>query len=1437
MSERFLYDVFISYSSKDRELVRDLVGKLRADRIRVWFDEDEIKPGDSIPSKIDDGLEFARVLVLCMSEHTFGSDWTRFESNTFRFRDPLNKARRFVPLRLDSAPIRGALAQLKYVDWRPSTRAAEYSMLLEACRAPVTDHDAASSRSGWLEHAFSLGNAGAVRAITVSPDGNKLVSGSADNTLRVWSVNSGRCERVLEGHSDKVLCVTWSADGRRVLSGSADSTLRVWDVQSGQCECVLVGHTNLVSSAVWSADGRRALSGSADKTLRVWDVQSGRCERVQPGHADRVLSVAWSADGRHALSASDDERLWVWDLRVGRCVRVIEGHASSVWSVVLSADGRFALSGSADKTLRVWDMLSGHCERVLEGHTDAVWSVAWSADGRFALSGSADNSVRIWDVQRGSCTHVLAGHSDGVRSVGWGAGGRRALSGSDDNTVRVWDLQRGMFEHVLEGHADVVLATTWSADGRRLLSGSADKTLRAWDVQSGLCEGILEGHTDSVLSLAWSADGRRALSGSADETLRVWDVPSGRCDRVLEGHTGHVTSLALRADGRVVLSGSADNTVRVWDVKSGRCQQVLRGHTDTVWSVAPSADGRFALSGADDNTLRVWNLQDRQCVSVLKGHSGRVCCLAWSSDGRLALSGSADNTLRVWDVQNSVCERVLEGHTGSVVSLAWSSDGRRAVSGSTDKTLRVWDVQSGLCECVLKGHTSSVTTVSWSADGRRAFSTAANNVSYVWVLDGSQASPLRPTEPSTFAPTDDENVEYTNAKVLVVGDTHSGKTALTHRLATGEWRTSEASTVGAWSTQWKLEVVAAEHGVDREIWLWDFGGQADQRLIHQLYMDGAATMLLLFDADQEDVLPGLRDWQTAIARCVPAEIPRLLVAGRIDAGFRASREKLRAFAKEQRFVYYETSAKEGTNCDQLRRDVIASIPWMHIEKRTSPRIFKRIKDEILKLRDEGQVLHTFKELRALLSLRLLDEPRFSDATLQAVIGLLDGPGVAKQLDYGTYVLLAPEWINVYAQAVLRTLRSAEHELGALPLRSIAEGRLIYQSIGRDGQTIETTRLPAAEERVVLGEMERLLRERGLCLVQGDKLVFPSHCGRDRPIVAEHPSVFVSYAVRGYLDDLYATLVVKLAGCEAFELHEVWRDSADFVTLTARRHMGVKLVRQSAVEGEISVYFGEGVSSEEQVIFAQYIHSHLQQAGETSQRLRHYVCPHCNEPKENSRALMKRLLVRGEVADTECDACGERFELWDDMERKFASPMLRAQIEAMQDAYAAQLDVRRKNKLLVLEVMARLTNADQKCFEVPGNEDEGTELQVELTDEQGEGSGRRLHLYLKAGNGHLVRRKDGAEIFAIKDQRWMRSWLAQPDPVMLVVGTFPEDDGRRGAKKPDIDVRWMEIGSVLRAQSDSGTRPVKELKFVGERLDMNSVGAWRQKVLTEKPGVR
>jgi hypothetical protein len=112
MPEEFQYHIFLSHSSKDKAMVSDVANRLRSDGLKVWFDEWILKPGDSIPGIIDEGLEHSRILVLCMSANAFGWDWAQLEAGTFGFRDPLNKEHRFIPLRLEDARRKASLEQV-----------------------------------------------------------------------------------------------------------------------------------------------------------------------------------------------------------------------------------------------------------------------------------------------------------------------------------------------------------------------------------------------------------------------------------------------------------------------------------------------------------------------------------------------------------------------------------------------------------------------------------------------------------------------------------------------------------------------------------------------------------------------------------------------------------------------------------------------------------------------------------------------------------------------------------------------------------------------------------------------------------------------------------------------------------------------------------------------------------------------------------------------------------------------------------------------------------------------------------------------------------------------------------------------------------------------------------------------------------------------------
>jgi len=159
VNNEYTYDAFLSHSAKDKAVARDVAARLQQDGVRVWLDEEQLpspagagaggrRPGegrgekpDSIPAKIEAGLEHSRVLVLCMSANAFGSDWAQLEAGTFRFRDPLNQERRFIPLRLDDAPHQRLAGAISLHQLAPGGARAGVWEILAACSRPAASNE------------------------------------------------------------------------------------------------------------------------------------------------------------------------------------------------------------------------------------------------------------------------------------------------------------------------------------------------------------------------------------------------------------------------------------------------------------------------------------------------------------------------------------------------------------------------------------------------------------------------------------------------------------------------------------------------------------------------------------------------------------------------------------------------------------------------------------------------------------------------------------------------------------------------------------------------------------------------------------------------------------------------------------------------------------------------------------------------------------------------------------------------------------------------------------------------------------------------------------------------------------------------------------------------------------------------------------------------
>jgi WD40 repeat protein len=175
----------------------------------------------------------------------------------------------------------------------------------------------------------------------------------------------------LRGHTSHVTSVVFSPEGKRIVTGSADNTVKVWDAATRREMLTLRGHSHGVTSVAFSPDGRWIVTGSEDHTARLWDARTGREILPLVGHTGTVQSVAFSPDSRRIVTADDRGRTKVWDTATGREVLTLRGNGLPC--VAFAPDGLRIVTGGPNGTATVWEAASAQ--------QIAAWAAAERASG------------------------------------------------------------------------------------------------------------------------------------------------------------------------------------------------------------------------------------------------------------------------------------------------------------------------------------------------------------------------------------------------------------------------------------------------------------------------------------------------------------------------------------------------------------------------------------------------------------------------------------------------------------------------------------------------------------------------------------------------------------------------------------------------------------------------------------------------------------------------------------------------------------------------------------------------------------------------------------------------------------------------------------------------------------------------------------------------
>jgi WD40 repeat protein len=410
--------------------------------------------------------------------------------------------------------------------------------------------------TGRIIHFFE-GHTRPVTSVVFSPDSQFVLTGSFDHTAKLWNLKNGKYVRtykgtfssfagslfkgifkgMLDGHSDYITSVDFSPNGEFIVTGSHDQTVRLWRTNTGEEIRDFKAHSKSsslkgVTSVCFNPDNDHIVAGNLDGTVRIWKTSKRREVQIFEGHADFVNSVVYSPDAKYIASGSgsailmNDRTIRIWSVDEGKEVRVLSGDSKSGISVCFCADDEMIVTSYGDGSSRRWNLRNGG--KVLSNENDnQIIRTNYEPMSRCVVTNSHDGTTKIWDVVDNEVIEIHNEESHIVITADRSSDGRLLVTGSLDQTAKLWNCATGEDLRTFYGHSGSVFSADFSPDDRFIVTGSLDNTARLWEVKTGREILNMKGHQYCVASVDYSMNGDYIATGSIDGLTTLWDVKSG----------------------------------------------------------------------------------------------------------------------------------------------------------------------------------------------------------------------------------------------------------------------------------------------------------------------------------------------------------------------------------------------------------------------------------------------------------------------------------------------------------------------------------------------------------------------------------------------------------------------------------------------------------------------------------------------------------------------------------------------------------------------------------------------------------------------------------------------------------------------------------------------------------------------------------------------
>jgi WD40 repeat protein/uncharacterized caspase-like protein len=548
-----------------------------------------------------------------------------------------------------------------------------------------------------------------------------------------------RKQQTIAAHTDFVSGLAFSPDGARLISSSADQTVAIFDARTGAELKRLQEHKEPIFALACSPTGNEAFvagghveGGAAllDKLdiaakREVQAMTEGAFLEGYTGHDAAVVSIALSFDGA---------RLATGDL--SGVVRFWKSGTDSSNTDELGAK----LSGDLANSAKMIDRIKAQIEAKQRGDngpvklartaplaelrvSGPVIALDFSSDGQLLAVATGGDQIEIFDAESREPLRKLEGKQGKVLALLFQHATHTLSVGSADKGVALWDADAGKLVQQFVGSEGAVFALAFLNDGRSLASGGKDSQVRVWDLASGKLDYSLPEPTGYVRALAVDRGGRRLAAGSRSGAITIYRLPFGRdlepsgqvfsagnnAQLILETgeHTDRVSQALFTKDGKQVITGSWDKTVRIWDAETGEMLRAIRlpsypGTQGMIYAMALSPDERFlAVAGASVEAevknvngkgeyVTMLNLATGEIVDVIGHHLNVIYGLSFAPDGKSIATGAGDNDQKslIYSVSSSGKMALVTGAMlpAMILGTAYSPDSKHVflIDGAGD---------------------------------------------------------------------------------------------------------------------------------------------------------------------------------------------------------------------------------------------------------------------------------------------------------------------------------------------------------------------------------------------------------------------------------------------------------------------------------------------------------------------------------------------------------------------------------------------------------------------------------------------------------------------------------------------------------------------------------------------------------------------------------